>query len=165
MNLGTVIEDIFGKLADSLEQLSDSQYNTPCKNLSKATIGQHVRHIIDLFQCLQSGYEASLVNYEKRKRDVCIETDKSLATLRLQEILINLKSVNKELNIEAALGSETDFIVVSSNYFRELLYNIEHTIHHMALIRVGIYEATDLTLPESYGVAPSTLQYREACAQ
>ncbi|MEM9648432.1 MAG: hypothetical protein AAF969_08120, partial [Bacteroidota bacterium] len=48
---------------------------------------------------------------------------------------------------------------------REVMYNLEHTIHHHALIKVGIQFFTDIPLPESFGVAPSTLQHRQACAQ
>jgi hypothetical protein len=54
---------------------------------------------------------------------------------------------------------------LDSNYYREVMYNLEHTIHHHALIKVGIEHFTSLQLPESFGVAPSTMQYRETCAQ
>jgi hypothetical protein len=47
----------------------------------------------------------------------------------------------------------------------EIAYNLEHTIHHMALIRVGLHELGDITLDDSYGVAPSTLKYRKRCVQ
>jgi hypothetical protein len=56
-------------------------------------------------------------------------------------------------------------IIISTNYFREVAYNIEHTIHHMALIRVGINETTNILLPENFGVASSTIKYRKQCAQ
>jgi len=35
-----------------------------------------------------------------------------------------------------------DTIVISTNYFRELIYNLKHTVHHMALIGVGINEVS-----------------------
>ena len=52
-----------------------------------------------------------------------------------------------------------------TNYYREVAYNLEHTIHHMALIKVGICEFTDILVPEGFGVAASTIKYRKECAQ
>ena len=45
------------------------------------------------------------------------------------------------------------------------MYNLEHAIHHHALIKVGLKIMTKIELPESFGVAPSTIQYRKVCAQ
>jgi hypothetical protein len=43
------------------------QYIQPSKTLFNATIGQY-GHIIELFVCLEEGYERGLVNYDKRRR-------------------------------------------------------------------------------------------------
>ena len=56
--------------------------------------------------------------------------------------------------------SSNDTIVISTNYFRELVYNLEHTVHHMALIRVGINEVSAVKVPEEFGVASSTIKYK-----
>ena len=61
------------------------------------------------------------------------------------------------------LNGEENFL--PSNYYREVMYNLEHAIHHHALIKIGIQQFTAIELPESFGVAPSTMQYRKACAQ
>jgi hypothetical protein len=45
------------------------------------------------------------------------------------------------------------------------MYNLEHTIHHMALIRIGISEVSDIRLSENYGVASSTIKHLQSCAQ
>ena len=167
MQLQQAVNNIFVQLSDTLGQLSDQQYSQPCTTLFNNTIGQHVRHIIELFQCLEKGYEGGVVNYEKRKRDTNIETDRSLAGKLLLEIHGGLSKDNKTLQLEASYDDTSNApITIDTNYFREIAYNLEHTIHHMALIRVGITEISSVQLPEDFGVASSTVKYRkQQCAQ
>lgn len=166
MQLQQAVNTIFVQLAGSLSQLSPPQYSQSCATLFNNTIGQHVRHIIELFQCLENGYESGTVNYEKRKRNTFIETDKDLAGRLLLDIHRGLNKPNKTLILEASYDEHnTDSITIETNYFREIAYNLEHTIHHMALIRVGITEITNIQLPDDFGVASSTIKYRKQCAQ
>lgn len=166
MQLTNAIKNVFVQLSDSLNQISDEQYTAPSKVLFNATIGQHVRHIIELFIELENGYECGIVNYEKRKRDYKIENDKAFAAMWLDKIYNGLEKANKSLLLQSNYDeSSNELISVETNYVREVVYNLEHTVHHMALIRVGINEVSNLTLPASYGVASSTIKYRQACAQ
>jgi hypothetical protein len=166
MELQKNVRHVFLQLADSLERLSGEQYNYPCTNLSGNTIGQHVRHIIDMFQCLENGYERGEVDYENRLRDLEIETNKIFATGLLQEIVMQISKQNKTLSL-LAYYDDTQIIPekIDTNYFREIAYNLEHTIHHMALIRIGLREIGNFSVDDSYGVASSTLKYRQQCAQ
>ena len=126
-----------------------------------ATIGEHVRHVIELFQCLEKRYDTGIVNYEKRKRDHEIENNKELASFLLKEIYQNIDKPNKEILLEAEdYCDPMEIVSISSNYYRELAYNLEHTIHHMALIRVGINEVSSVKLPKEFGVAYSTVGVR-----
>ena len=57
---------------------------------------------------------------------------------------------------------QNDIQKVSSNYERELCYNIEHAVHHMAIFRIGLEEIADYVhIPKGFGVAVSTLRYRK----
>ncbi|HLA58712.1 MAG TPA: hypothetical protein VK622_08125 [Puia sp.] len=166
MELQKAVQQVFLQLTDSLNQLQPDQYIHSCKYLSGNTIGQHVRHIIEMFQCLDAGYQNGEVDYEKRKRDKQIETNKEFAADLLKEISRQISRDNKTLYLLTyydELQDQPDKI--STNYFREIAYNLEHTIHHMALIRVGLRELGDLPVDDSYGVASSTLKYRKQCAQ
>ena len=161
---------MFKSSIDTLEQfkeilldLPEEYYASPCKILSNASIGQHTRHIIELYVCLIDGYDQADVSYDRRTRDRRIEQELAFAIERLDYIQKQLQRPNKNLKVTYGLGgSET---CLESNFYREVMYNLEHTIHHHALIKVGIEHFTSLQLPESFGVAPSTLQYRQTCAQ
>lgn len=166
MQLHQAINNTFLQLTSTLQKLSVDEYVQPCKSLFNNTIGQHVRHIIESFLCLEKGYEKGIINYEKRERSLLIETDKSLAEKLLGDIKNNLLKENKDLQLEAVYDEHTNKpMIFSTNYFREVAYNLEHTIHHMALIRVGVTETTNILLPENFGMASSTVKYRKQCAQ
>lgn len=166
MMLKQSIQHVFVQLSETLNQLSNEEYLRPSTILLNATIGQHVRHIIESFQCLVKGYDEGVVNYEKRKRDYEIENNKELASSLLKNIYQDLERSNKDIILEAEDYLDTmETVSIPSNYYRELAYNLEHTIHHMALIRVGVNEVSSVVLPEEFGVAYSTVKYRQQCAQ
>jgi len=161
MTLQESVENIFDQLEHSILGLSDEQYAQKIETLFGASIGEHVRHVIELFICLQEGYEHGTVNYENRKRDVTIQTSRHKAIEIMRRIRQSFFEKNKELILLAGYCEHTNEVLsFATNYYRELAYNIEHSIHHMALIRIGISEVSDLTVPEGYGVAPSTIKYR-----
>ena len=64
MLLKEPIQNVFVQLSESLNQLNDSEYIQQSNILFNATIGQHARHIIELFLCLEKGYGEGVVNYE-----------------------------------------------------------------------------------------------------
>jgi len=164
--LQKAINNVFLQLTASVGQLTDEQYVHQCQTLTGATIGKHVRHVIELFQSLQNGYEHGIVNYDSRKRDIRIENEKQLALSLLNEIRAGLNKKDKDLSLETSYDEDSGEVVfIKTNYNREIVYNLEHAIHHMALIRIGINEVSSVELPENFGVAPSTIRYRQECAQ
>lgn len=166
MSLQNAVKTVFVQLTATLDNLQQQEYVQPSTSLSNNTIGQHVRHIIELFQCLELGYVSGIVNYENRKRDITIETDKELAKSILLSLHTELEKENKDLVLEANYEeNENSPLRIATNYYREIAYNLEHTIHHMALIRVGLNELSSLSLPENFGVASSTVKFRNKCAQ
>ena len=166
MMLTQPIQHVFVQLSETLNLLSNEEYTRSSNVLTRSTIGHHVRHIIELFQCLDKGYEKGLVNYEKRKRDYKIETGRELAVELLKDIYRDIEKPNKEIILEAEdYSDEAGVVSIPSNYYRELAYNLEHTIHHMALIRIAVNEVSSVELPEEFGVAFSTIKYRRQCAQ
>ena len=150
-------------MVDLLTQLSDNDYTNKCQALSNATIGEHTRHIIEMFQCLENNYDNGLVNYDKRERNTLIQTDTAFAIKTIKNIQENLEKQNKRIDLQQIIDGEE--IRIESNYFRELLYNLEHCIHHQALIKVGILYCENVTVNPDFGVARSTIEYRNQCAQ
>ncbi len=157
------IQNVFYQLKDIINQLSDEDYCQPNNELSNATIGEHIRHILEMFECLVNQYEDGIVNYDKRKRDIQIQTNKEFAKVIIENILQKIDKPNIELNLCQSINNK-DFII-ETNYFRELLYNLEHCIHHQALIKVALLKISSVNIDDCFGVAVSTLEYRKKCAQ
>ena len=151
------------ELIDLLNQLTQNEYSESCAALSDATIGEHTRHIIEMFHCLENQLESGIVNYDNRQRNARIETDNIFAIEKINGIkqTIDKKNINLKL-LQLVDGEE---IQIESNYFRELLYNLEHCIHHQALIKVAILQCETVKIDPNFGVARSTIAYRNQCAQ
>ena len=165
MPIQKATREVFAQLIHSIRELSPGEYVEPCNSLMNNSIGKHVRHIIELFQCLENGYGSGMVSYDSRKRDTKIEEDRGLAISLLENITDQMDKPNKDLVMISVFGSEEKAIPIATNYYRELAYNLEHTIHHMALIRVGISEVSRIELSPEFGIAPSTLKHRAECVQ
>jgi hypothetical protein len=151
------------ELIELLKQLSNTEFTAACVQLSNASIGDHTRHIIELFQCLENQYESGIINYDKRERNIQIQTDTDFAIQQIVFIQNNLDKKDKKVLLQQKIeGYE---IQTNSNYYRELLYNFEHCIHHQALIKVAVLQYETISLNENFGVARSTIEYRNQCAQ
>jgi len=156
------VNNSLNELVGLLGQLSDEQYAKPCAALSKATIGQHTRHIVEMFQCLLNNYDSGVINYDERERNIAMQSDTDYAIFAIKAILAAIDKPNKPLLLRQAING--DEVSIESNYNRELLYNLEHCIHHQALIKVALLEC-DVLVNSNFGVAPSTIEYRKQCVQ
>ena len=163
MNLFKACDSILTQLEFVVTSMSKADYPSQLLSLNNSTIGQHIRHTLEFFICLQRGYESGVVNYDDRERDLSIETSTSVALNcinNIREFILSDPS-NRELSLEGSysLQEEQNF-TIPSNFQRELAYNIEHAIHHMAIIKIGMAETNPaLELPSHFGVAISTVRY------
>jgi hypothetical protein len=161
-----VANNLFVQIEEALVLIEPQQYRYKNPLMSGATVGQHVRHVIELFQEMINGYRTGEINYENRQRNFLIETDIAFAIQQMRAIADVFSMPDKNLLLTTAYADDgEDAVTITSNYTREMIYNIEHTIHHMALIRIAYMSAFNIELNEAFGVAPSTIKYRKACAQ
>ncbi|MCL9771076.1 DinB family protein [Flavobacterium sp. HXWNR69] len=158
-----IVKQNLSENIDLLQQLTNEEFTLSFPELSNATIGEHMRHIIELLGSLVDRYESGIINYDKRKRDIVLQTDKTEAIKILEKYRFELDKPNKQLALAHNCFSDTE--TLETNYFRELLYNLEHSIHHQALIKVALYRLPHIKVSDSFGIAPSTLDYRKQCAQ
>ena len=150
-------------LSQTLKSIGDENYSQSIAVLSGATIGQHVRHVIELYQCLEEGKSTGAICYDNRKRDKELEASIEVATAHISRIVDSLGSHDTPLILVAEFGRSHGISThISTTYFRELAYNLDHSIHHMALIKIGLLTIENVDLDPSFGVAPSTSRHKNS---
>jgi len=144
-----------------LQRLNDSAFTQPISVFSGSTIGQHYRHLVEIYQCATLESRNSL-NYNQRERNYLLESDLNFCSAQIDALILALSSLK---NLDSPVTVYTDFGEFNSSFQRELLYVLEHSIHHQALIKIGLMELglSDLVSPD-FGVAPSTKKFRDQCA-
>lgn len=156
---------ILNQLANVVEQISEEDFGKPSEALSRSTIGQHLRHTLEFFICLEQGHELGVVNYDKRIHNKAMENDKHIALHTISQIkeFITNNPQDKLLKLEVGYEQDSEECVsIDTNYLRELTYNVEHAVHHMAIMKIGIREVAGyIKLPSDFGVAVSTVRYKE----
>jgi len=168
MQLTDACAQILDQLADMTRQLEAKDFARPSAALSNATLGQHARHTLEFFLCLEQGFYDGVVNYDKRSHDKLIETDKDIALRAVERVKKFIRSQKSDMALKLEVGYDRDSencVTIETNYYRELTYNIEHAVHHMAIMKIGIRDiAPYVTIAPDFGVAVSTLRYQETVA-
>lgn len=166
---GHIINNLI-EIKDLLKGLSQEQYNRKLEIITDASIGQHVRHILEFYQCLFKGEQSKDVNYDARQRDLKLETDIHFASKTIDEIVNALLDIKNDFPVTFVADYSTldnqKSELIQSSFYRELAYNLEHSIHHQALIKVAITEMKLTSLiKNTFGYAPSTIRHLKICAQ
>lgn len=156
------------ELVGLIEKINESDYLTSDNTLSGSTIGQHIRHIIEFYQCLAFERSNNALSYDNRKRDHRIETDKIFAQLKVTEVIewLSAADLSEEIVFQANYTNDmSDPVSMKSSVGRELAYALDHMIHHLAILKISLLDR-GYKLNENLGVAPSTVRHRkEQCVQ
>ena len=152
---------LFNDLTSLCENLTPEQYKYPCVQLNAVSIGEHLRHSIEFYVCLKKGTSVALVNYDNRLRDEKLQTDPEYAMLVMKDLAAFFKTVDQNHSLDLQTH-ESELEKVPTSLARELLYCLDHAIHHQALIKIGLAEMQlDHLVNQKFGVAYSTLRFRE----
>jgi len=149
------INDILVELERMPGQLADNVYR-------EANIGQHMRHVFDHMLAIKLAIAEGLVDYDKRDRGNEVETDRLMASQQLSLLRLWIQTEDFD-NHKVAVVSEIDCentqrMRFDSNLNREILYVINHTIHHAAHIKLVLAQF-GINLPEHIGIAPGTASF------
>ena len=161
MDIRKQTSQILHQVAELVGQLNNEQYTQSMPILTDNSVGKHIRHIVVFYQCLLNGISAGQIDYDKRERNLLLETDRNYAQDAIRKIT-NVTAIicDNPLTLDMACGD--GICTVNTSTFRELAYNIEHVIHHLAIIKIGIKtHYPEVSLPENLGVAYPTIKYQQ----
>lgn len=170
MNILAATHHTLKSLILFLEQIDAESYRQPLSVFNGSSLGEHTRHTLEFYQCLLSQHHHQRINYDRRERNRSIQEEPDTAIQVIHEILIMLDNtdLNKQLQLLVAYDTETDSTdEMPTNMKREITYCLEHAIHHMALIKVGVMTCfPQIILTDDFGIAPSTIKHQQTvCAQ
>lgn len=152
-----------------IEDVADESYIECRPPFFASGIGDHLRHIIEHYQCFLNGFDSAAIDYDSRKRDRAIASSRSHASEVIRSLIEDLaatEAADKLVSVRLD-GSSTDPDAnpwSQSTVRRELQYLQAHTVHHFALIAF-ILRLQGQEPAASFGVAPSTLRHRQATTQ
>jgi uncharacterized damage-inducible protein DinB len=138
-----------------------------------ASIGGHMRHIIDHYACFLRGVADGRIDYDEREREAAIENDAVAAIDALKAAAEGLAALPAgasatPISVHMGTGASTESLWSQSTVARELQFLISHTVHHFALIAM-VCRMHGQEVGDDFGVAPSTLEHRRreaaACAR
>lgn len=155
---------ILQQLKRHLLQLQSQEYAQRLAIFNGSSIGGHTRHVIEFYDSLLQGMEVGEVNYDARQRDMQIEENLGYALATIDKIiskLLNFNDLDKCVKLSAKIGTMVSPAITTS-FEREAIYLIEHSIHHFALIRIGLQtNFTKVNIEPEFGVAFSTIEFRK----
>ncbi|MDC3255733.1 DinB family protein, partial [bacterium] len=167
--LASILLDNTGSVQQAialLDTLSSEQFVRVEKPAYEASIGAHLRHNIDHYHCFCQGLADGRVDYDHRVRDHRLERELPLAKAILEGVVTDLSEIqpadlDRDLQVKMDCGGESEWS--ASSVRRELQFLLSHTVHHYALVGM-ICRMQGHAIPQDFGVAPSTLKFRQAQA-
>lgn len=149
-----MINDIIANLQKGvvlLESISNNEYSNDSLPPYYSSIGCHIRHVLDVFQCVLIGYEYGKVDFTKRQRNLSVEENRKVGISYIRETQDKLRNIKtemfaKRINLTDNLGSGNK--TVETTLEAVLLQVHSHAIHHYATIGYIIHQL-QIELPDS----------------
>jgi hypothetical protein len=130
-------------------------------------IGAHLRHVIEHYEALLQPQESGVADYDRRPRDLELQTNPCVAQARLHSLLRRFDdwsgtSLEASVQVRGRGGLAGDFgFGVSSSVGRELVFLASHAIHHYALLKPHCVQQ-GIPVSAEFGRAPSTVAHDSA---
>ena len=142
-----------------LNSIDDSQYSDSSVAPYYSSIGIHMRHILDVFDCIFDGLETKQVDLSARKRNELAENKVAFGLQYYEEIYEKLESLKSaDLDVKVEVKDDLGLGMVTANYTlaSALIQAHSHAIHHYASIGY-IISQLGINLPDSdFGYNPTT---------
>ena len=142
-----------------LGSLTADQYRDTSVEPYHSSIGGHVRHILDIFDCVFCGLENDHIDLTKRKRSEIVELDAQAGLAYFNNTLSQLQALREtdmtqmiDVSDDLGLGMVTAKYTIAA----ALIQAHSHAIHHFASLGY-VLTKLDIDLPHiDFGFNPTT---------
>ena len=142
-----------------LNSINDTQYSDTTVEPYHSSIGTHMRHILDVFDCVFCGLQTKQIDLTARKRNELAEQKTAFGLAYFDKTLEKLEALKEiDLNQPVAVSDDLGLGMVTADYTLAsvLIQAHSHAIHHFASIGYIICKL-GIELPDAdFGYNPST---------
>ena len=154
------IEKNLQKGVQLLNSISDEAYADASFGPYYASIGCHIRHILDVYFCILKGVSSKKIDLTARDRNMEVELATNLGIHYFNSLIDQLKNLHQhydlselvEVTDDLGFGNETTTYTLGSI----LMQAQSHTTHHYASIGYLIYQLKIALPTTDFGFNPST---------
>ena len=155
----SAIEENLVRGVNLLNSVTDEQYSNTSIAPYYSSIGRHMRHILDLFDCIFDGLETSKVDLSARKRNEIVELKTEEGINYFKSIILRLndlksQNLNKIISVKDNLGQGE--IIQDYTLGGLLIQAHSHAIHHYASLGYIISQLGIEIPDENFGFNPTT---------
>ena len=146
------------KMHGILNSLSNVQLCNDSVSPYHSSIGTHIRHILDFYDCVLSGSQNNKIDLTARRRNKDVESSCTCAQEYLNKVEQKLKSANfiMEDTVKVVDDLGLGKTEIPYTYGALLAQANSHTIHHYAIINY-IFDRLDIKVEDSsFGYNPTT---------
>ncbi|OOE70137.1 hypothetical protein [Salinivibrio kushneri] len=157
--------DVAYQAQQLLASVTNEAYSRMQADGFTSTIGQHMRHALDMYWALHQGEGSGVMDADERRRGHRVETDKSLAQAEWQAIASWLHTLSEQ-QLKQSINVSTQVTLYASNtvttpstIMRELIAVASHATHHFAMMRTAAHDLGEV-LDKEIGIAAATASYQ-----
>jgi uncharacterized damage-inducible protein DinB len=148
------------ELSAVIERTTDVDYVARPPGGVSGSIGAHVRHCLDHVHAVLDRVPEGAMSYDHRRRHAALEECRQVAVAALRAAVDRLEQVaartpDAPVLLETQVDREGGRVQVATSMARELVFVLQHTIHHQALVAL-LLAGRGVPVPLTFGYAPST---------
>ena len=147
-----------------LDNLSNMQLCDASVSPYYSSIGTHIRHILDFYDCIFSVNTENKVDLTARSRNKNVESDCECAQEYLTLIIGRVSSISSDINEVVLVVDDLGLgkLEIPYTYGSLLAQANSHTIHHYAIINY-IFDSLEIVVNDAeFGYNPTTPKHVSA---
>ena len=153
------IENNLNRGIKLLKCISDNEYCDTSIAPYYSSIGGHMRHILDVFDCVFDGLESNRINLINRKRNELAEQYTKNGIDYFEKTITELKKIEKEdFDRIVKVTDDLGLGIITANYTLSaiLIQAHSHAIHHFASVGYVISQLGIKLPDDDFGFNPTT---------